>query len=189
MSQLPSVVKVVTASACFITASLAVTLSNTDLDTLAAHQANPRDTSISLQLGLEQERLGDLSQAESILLTAAHFDRQYLPAWTLANFYFRRENQPQFWAWAARASAINSNDFRPLLRLADAVTLDPDTLIAHLGDRPELLRAYLDLLIGQARFTDAQKVADHLRDHHDPSDLPRLQVVARLRTIPSPGAR
>lgn len=191
--------RMVAAAGCFSAAVFAVTHSFVDirdLENLAAQRPeqriaalteayllHPRDTSISLQLGIELERLGDGASAEAILLQAARFDHQYQPAWTLANFYFRQDDQDRFWIWATRAASI-SYDVRPLLRLAEVWAPEPQLLIHHLGNRPELLRPYLDLLLGQGRFTAAGEVAGLLRAHHDPSDLPRLNAL-RLRNIPS----
>ncbi len=186
-------VRMVAALTCCAAAVLSLVPSETDaraVDLRAAHRLSPRDTSVSLALGLELERSGDFAEAESVLLQAARFDRQYLPAWTLANFYFRRESQREFWIWAARAAAVNPNDFRPLLQLAHRWAPEPAVLLAHLRDRPELLRPYLDILIGEARMTEAQFVAERLRAHRDPADLLRLAAVEdRLRTIRSGGAR
>jgi hypothetical protein len=181
--------RIVVAIGCFAAAVLAVVQPEVDirqLDALSAqhpestialltraHRIHPRDTSVSLQLGLELERTDDL--AESILLEAARFDHQYQPAWSLANFYFRRQDRGHFWTWAARAARINNNDFRPLLRLAAVWAPEPRELVARLGDRPELLRSYLDILIGENRLPAAAEVAGFLREHNDPADLPRLR--------------
>ena len=155
-----------------------------------AHEPTVRDTHATLARALELERSGDFTRAESTLLEAARFNRQYLPAWTLANFYFRRNNPEQFWRWAARAAAINPYDFRPLLRLAGALEPHPEALLARLADRPELLRSYLDILIGEARMSEAQYVATRLRAHRDPADLPRFAALDdRLRTIRSAAPR
>jgi len=191
--------RLVAAVSCFSAAVFAVTHSFVDvrdLDNLAAqhpeqrfallaeaHLLHPRDTSIGLQLGIEFERLGDRASAEAILLQAARFDHQYQPAWTLANFYFRGEDQDQFWTWAARAASV-SYDVRPLLRLAVVWAPEPRLLIPHLGNRPELLRPYLDLLLGQGRFNAAGEIAGLLRAYQDPSDLPRLNAPS-IRNIPS----
>jgi hypothetical protein len=191
------------AAGCLIAAALAAFPPETDvreLDRLAAlaspdqriallTQARhilPRDTATALELGLELERAGQLAPAEAILTAAARLDRQYQPAWTLANFYFRSDNPDQFWIWAARASTSNHYDLRPLLRLATIWAPEPHALLARLGDHPTLLRPYLDLLIGQSRFADAQYVASLLRAHNDPADLARLEALQqRLRTIRS----
>ncbi len=196
MNRLPpavnSLLRCLAATACLGVAALAVVEPESDIRgaegvpaLLREHRLNPRDTSTSLSLGLELERSGDIARAHEILLEAARFDRQYLPAWTLANFYYRRDHPEHFWTWAARASRL-TNDPRPLLRLANRLSPQPRTIVAHLGDRPELLRHYLDLLIAESRDTDVQEVATLLRNHRDPTDLPRLQAVEeRLRTIRS----
>ena len=90
----------------------------------AAHSA-PRVASLWIDLGLSQERQGRFDQAEASLLHAAQVDKRLLPAWTLANFYFRRSNEGEFWRWANVASARVYDDFRPLLRLCDALEQDP----------------------------------------------------------------
>jgi hypothetical protein len=156
----------VAASACLTAAGLAATQPVPDV--------RPRDTSANIERALELERSGAVAQAEFILLEAARLDRQYLPAWTLTNFYFRRNAIPQFWSWAARASAL-TRDPRALLRLANAA----GTLwrSPHLGNRPEILRPYLDILVTEPRLADAQTVAALLRAHHDASDLPRFAAL------------
>lgn len=139
----------------------------------------PRYTAASLELALEWERAGDRDRAEQLLLEAARLDRRYLPAWTLANFYFRGEDRENFWLWGPRAASLCFDDFRPLLRLADAWEPDPRRFVERLGDRPELLRAYLDFLIGGRRWSDAQIVAELLAAHAVSSDQLRFEDLAR----------
>jgi hypothetical protein len=142
-----------------------------------ALQAQPRLTSARIALGLELERAGQLAAAERALLEAAHFDRQYLPAWTLANHYFRRGQSGQFWRWAARAAARTYDDFRPLIRLADRLEPDPVAALGHLGSTPRLERAYLDFLIGQGSLDRAEAVAARMLARHDPPDQPFLATL------------
>ena len=197
------------AAGCFMAAALVVAQPETDVQDLdrsatlhpeqrirILHQAlriHPRNTAASLRLGLELERSGDLGLAEQVLVEAARFDHQYLPAWTLANFYFRRKNPGPFWLWSSRAAGLTA-DLRPLLRLANVWAPEPSVLVARLGDRPELLRPYLDLLIVDGRFEHAQLVAGLLGAHHDPADLPRFDALharlpPNLRTIRSAANR
>lgn len=145
----------------------------------AAHEARPRDTSVTLELGLELERAGDLASAEQTLLEAARWDRQYQPAWTLANFYFRQDNRQAFWHWSSRAVAMAYDDYRPLLRLARAIEDDPTAIVLRLGNRPKLLRTLLDMMIGEHRMDAAQQVARRLADFHDPSDQPRFEALEK----------
>jgi len=139
---------------------------------------NPRLAIAWIQLGLDDEALGNLAEAEIELLRAARVDRQFAPAWTLANFYFRRGDAANFWPWARKAASRTFDDYRPLLRLADAIELSPSEVAMRLGGSPPLLRAYMDVLIGAGRLDAAQEIAGLLILHHDPSDAARLADLA-----------
>jgi hypothetical protein len=145
---------------------------------------SPRNTDATIEYALQRERAGDPG-AEAILQVAARFDRRYLPAWTLANYYFRSGEAQRFWLWARRAAALNPHDFRPLLRLASYWAPQPTVLLEHLGRRPALLLAYLDQLIAEGRLDDAAVVAEVLRQQGDPAVQPQLEAFAKLRNIPS----
>ncbi len=140
----------------------------------AALNLNPRLSSAWIHLGLDAEADGNLQEAEADLLRAARVDRLYLPAWTLANFYFRRGDAEKFWPWAERAAALTFDDYRPLLRLADALDISPQRIATRLGGGAPLLRAYLDLLINAHRLDAAQEVARLLATCRDPADRDRL---------------
>jgi tetratricopeptide (TPR) repeat protein len=136
-----------------------------------AAQANPRSSAVRIAFGLLEEACGHLSSAEQSLREAALMDHEYLPAWTLANFYFRRANREQFWAWADRVTALAYQDLRPLLRLADQFEPDPARMLAHFHDAPSLRPSYLNFLIGENRLDAAQQVArgmseDRANDPH-----------------------
>lgn len=136
-----------------------------------AAKIDPHSSTVWIALGLLRESQKDLPGAERSLLRAAQVDRQYLPAWTLANFYFRRANRDGFWIWADRAAALTYDDFRPLLRLADQFEPDPTRLLVHFHNTSKLLPSYLDLLIGEDRLDTAQQVAramegDRANDPH-----------------------
>lgn len=143
-----------------------------------AVRLNPRLASAWIYLGLDAEAGGDLPEAEQDLLRAARVDRQYVPAWTLANFYFRRGDAVKFWPWAARAASLTFDDYRPLLRLADALETSPQEVATRLAGGAPLLRAYLDLLIGEGRLDAAQEIAGLLARRRDPADRARLADLA-----------
>ena len=126
---------------------------------LAAHEANPRDTAISIQLGLEFERARRFQTGRTTPRQAARYDHQYQPAWTLANYYFRQNEVDSFWTWAHRAAELSYDEGKPVLRLAVTLENEPVVLMDHLGCRPVLLRTYLDILIGQGRREAARQVA------------------------------
>jgi tetratricopeptide (TPR) repeat protein len=143
-----------------------------------AVRLNPRLSSAWIHLGLDAEADGNLQDAETELLRAARVDHLYLPAWTLANFYFRRSDAPKFWLWAKQAAKLTYDDYRPLLRLADALDTSPSRVATRLGDGEPLLRAYLDLLINAHRLDAAREVAGLLAARHDPADRDRLAAFA-----------
>ena len=128
-------------------------------DLKQALETNPRLTSARIRLGLLEEQRGDFAAAEHTLLEAAHYDRQYLSAWTLANYYFRRENQNAFWHWSRAALPLDSGDPRPLLRLAALVEPDEAAMLLHLQGGEQIAYPFLDLLIGAGRLDSAQRVA------------------------------
>jgi hypothetical protein len=161
----------------------------------AALEANPRLSSTWIARGLASELEGEreggragrssgqFDAAERDLLEAARVDRQYLPAWTLANFYFRRQSlrrqsADQFWIWARRAAELTYDDFRPLLALAHAVEADPRAVIEGLGGGDPLLRADLGYLAAQGYFDDAQMVARLLVARRLVGEAPRLLELA-----------
>jgi tetratricopeptide (TPR) repeat protein len=144
----------------------------------AALSLNPRLSAAWIQLGLDAESDGNLPEAEADLLRAARIDHLYLPAWTLANFYFRRGDAAKFWPWAEHAARLTFDDYRPLLRLADALETSPLRVATLLGGGAPLLRAYLDLLINAHRLEPAQEIAGLLAACHHPADRERLAAFA-----------
>jgi tetratricopeptide (TPR) repeat protein len=152
----------------------------------AAVTLDPRLSSAWIHLGLDAEEDGNLREAETDLLRAASVDHLYVPAWTLVNFYFRRDDEPKFWPWAKRAAELTSDDYRPLLRLADALDTAPHhvatsvatSVATRLGGGAPLLRAYLDILINADRLDSAREIADELAARHDPVDHDRLAAFA-----------
>jgi tetratricopeptide (TPR) repeat protein len=139
---------------------------------------NPRLSSAWIQLGLDAEADGNLEEVETDLLRAARVDAQYLPSWALANFYFRRGDAHNFWPWAERAAQRTFDDYRPLLRLADGFNTSPPQVARRLGGGAPLLRAYLDLLIGEGYFDSAREIAALLAAYQDPADRDRLAALA-----------
>lgn len=142
-------------------------------DLRAALIVNPRFTPAWIALGLDAERDKRGDEAEFDLLEAARVDRRYLPAWTLANFYFRGGDPVAFWPWARRAARLAYDDLRPVLQLGHS--LEPDALVVldKLGGGERLMRADLDYLAGASRWDEAQQVA-RLMLANGEADRPRL---------------
>jgi hypothetical protein len=139
-----------------------VDIARTEAHLRDALRQDPRLTRARIRLGLLEEQRGDISSAERTLLQAAHYDHQYLPAWTLANFYFRREDAASFWQWSRIAIQLSPADDRPILRLASEWEPNPSALLARLEAGEQVAYPYLDLLTGAGRFDSAQKLARDL---------------------------
>ncbi len=116
-----------------------------------------------IELGLQYESEGNYRRAEELLLDAFDVDHTYLPRWSLANFYFRRDNMPAFWAWARKAAEMPADDVRPLFALCWRVEPDPEKISgAILNDNPALIRQYLDFLLAKDQLEAAAKIAPRL---------------------------
>jgi tetratricopeptide (TPR) repeat protein len=131
---------------------------------------NPRDSSAWMALGLAAEQAGDVNRASEYLLRAEKVDRQYLPAWTAANFFYRQPNDVQFWRAAVQAAAMSYDDPAPLIDLVDHREARAVAALERLGDTPRLERGYLRFLIGQSRWQEAREVAAKLASRRDPQD-------------------
>jgi hypothetical protein len=128
-----------------------------------AVQLNRYDAPSWLQLGLLSEAGDDLPGAEKALLQAASVDATFLPSWTLANFYFRRENTARFWYWARKAAQMDADDAGPLFRLAWYVSPNAGEIASRLQiSRPGLAVQFVSFLIAQGDPTAVTEAASRL---------------------------
>jgi hypothetical protein len=144
---------------------------------------NRYDAQADIELGLQYEAEGDFGRAEKLLLEAYEVDHTYLPRWTLANYYFRRDNMPVFWAWARSAAEMPADDVGPLFELCWRVSPDPEKIAgAILNEKPELIRQYLGFLLAKDQLRAVAIVAPRLVRSGEPdTDRPLLfSVVNRL---------
>jgi hypothetical protein len=153
-----------------------------DLLDTAVH-LDPYNAEADIELGLQYEAEGNLELAEKSLLAAFDVDHTYLPRWSLANYYFRRDNLPAFWTWARSAATVPSDDVGPLFELCWRVSADPAIITAAiLNDRPELIRQYVGFLLAKDQLRAVADVASRLlRFGDEGSDRPLLfSVIDRL---------
>jgi tetratricopeptide (TPR) repeat protein len=121
-------------------------------------QINPYNSEAAIDLGLRYEADGDFSRAEKLLLQAFAVDQTYAPRWSLANFYFRRDNIPLFWTWARRATEMPAEDMSGLFELCWHISTDPNTIEENIVENdPIVIRQYIDFLVGK----DQAKAALH----------------------------
>ncbi len=137
---------------------------------------NPQDARSWVDLALRREMDGDLPQAERYLLHAAETDRQYLPRWSLANFYFRNNDLERFWLWAKRAAEMLYADPTPLFRLCGEVSEDGN-LVDRLGLRnPDVRASYLNYLLARDHADLIRPVTQRLLNDGREEDVPILLV-------------
>ena len=123
---------------------------------------SPADARIWIELGLRYESLQNYSEAEKCLLHAAEVDRQYVPRWTLANYYLRHEDTANFWRWARSCAEVIPGDPVPLFRLCGRVTEDGNLMDRLALHGAELRSAYLAYLIETGKLELGARVANGL---------------------------
>ena len=112
-----------------------------DLEAIA--RLNPRLAAPRIRLGLAAEIDGNVAAAERWLLEAASVDRQFETRWTLANFYFRQD-QDAFWTWIQSALEFSYGDRKPAFDLCWLKSSDAREILERaMPDRPDVLAAYV----------------------------------------------
>ena len=136
---------------------------------------NPWDSQSWIELGLRAEAAGDLAGAERNLLRAASVDKQYLPSWSLVNYYFRRGDSEKFWLWAHEASTMAYGDQAPLFTLCWKIASDGALIEQKLDIRTAGLQAnYLAYLTNQDRVEPITRAATRLLAWNREADQPVL---------------
>ncbi len=143
-----------------------------------AVQLNPLYAKGWYDLGLRTEVAGDYGTAEQMLLRAAKYDRRFLPAWTLSNFYFRRNQPDKFWIWARQAAEMSFTDLRPLFRLAMEFTRDPGQIADRIVSAPRPQRDFLYFLTDENMLAQAQPVAERVVRNMSKDDQPIILFYA-----------
>jgi tetratricopeptide (TPR) repeat protein len=128
-----------------------------------ALRLNRYNAEAAIELGLRYEAEGDYPQAEKLLLEARSVDRTYLPRWSLANYYLRRDDMSGFWFWARQAARMPSTDLTPLFQLCWRVTPDAARIAKELlaGD-PETMRQYIGFLLHKDELLAVANLAPRL---------------------------
>jgi tetratricopeptide (TPR) repeat protein len=121
---------------------------------------NPRDAGLRIELGLQDEASGDLASAEQKLLHAASLDNTFHPRWSLANFYFRRNQRDKFLIWAKRSAEMAHGNLTPLFKLSLRMTGDSSIVLNRvIAARSEIIAPYLQFTLDENRLADAVPVA------------------------------
>ena len=129
----------------------------------AAIKLNPLDPLLWIERSVNAELAGNPAAAEAALLEAARLDHQYIPRWTLAAFYFRQQNTPQFQTWARKALEVAWGDAQPLFQMADQLGLSLDDIRRNmLPDRAPVLDAFVFECLRRKDLDEAFRTARRL---------------------------
>lgn len=156
-----------------------------------ALQLDPYDAPADIELGLYAESAGDYARAEKLMLEAFAVDHTFATRWALANFFFRRGNEPAFWAWARSAARMPSDGAGALFELCWRESPDPEKIsTAILNDNPKLIRQYIDFLLTKDQLPAAASAAQRLiRDGDPETDTPQLLATINRLVAAKDGSR
>jgi hypothetical protein len=133
------------------------------------------DSSRWIGSGLEHERLGDYKAAERDLLEAAQIDRLYQPRWTLAGFYFRRNDPDNFWRWTREALAVGRRDLGALFDLCWKMPAGSDKIwTIAMPQSKATWDEYLYYLTSTGKWPAAAAAAERISLVAETSDKPLL---------------
>lgn len=132
-----------------------------------ALRLNPLDTRSRIELATEVEATGGVQEAEQLLREAARLDKQYAPAWALANHYLRTGATSAFWHWARRAAEMAPENLSGLFELCFHATEDPRVVYEHVVQDTRLVSRYIAFLVQQGR---SESVADLIATIRGPLD-------------------
>jgi tetratricopeptide (TPR) repeat protein len=137
---------------------------------------NPWDARSWIELGLSAEAEGDSTTSIQYLRRAAEVDKEFLPRWTLANYYFRHDDVARFWSWTKQAAAMVYGDALPMFRLCGKVE-ENGKLIDRLEIRnPDVRAGYLSYLLDQNRVDLIGPVVNRLLEENREADVPLLST-------------
>ena len=126
-----------------------------------AFRLNRWDTDSRVRVAALLEAQGKFDEAERGLLEATQFDRMFLPRWSLANFYFRRQRMPEFWKWMRASVEMSFGDRTPIFDLAWAS--GETDLAGRLGlQKDEVALGYLWWGLGKVPAAEVKTAALHV---------------------------
>jgi tetratricopeptide (TPR) repeat protein len=145
-----------------------------------AARLNPLSSAPRIRLGLSAETRTDYSTAEKWLREAADVDHQFEPRWTLANFYFRRENRDAFWKWMRAALEVSYGDRTLAFDLCWRMTSNAEEVLTKaIPERHEVLAAYVYYIMDRHPEA-AGPAALKLAQLHDRVDVAELATACDL---------
>lgn len=128
-------------------------------DWAGAVARNPYDSASWIRHGLDAESRGDFGAAQRSLLRAADADRLFQPSWTLANYYFRRQDPERFWFWARAAAGRSPQTPAALYRLCRERAAWGEIYRRVVNGQPRLLAGFLFWALPRADLAGLQSIS------------------------------
>jgi hypothetical protein len=128
-----------------------------------ATRLDPLNSSYWIQRGIQAEFGGDPKSAERFYLKASQVSRLFGPRIALANYYFRQDDEEQFWKWVKAAFEISYGDLSGTFALCWQVTPDAKVILDRaLPKDPGILSQFLEFALANGGVDTARPVADAL---------------------------
>jgi tetratricopeptide (TPR) repeat protein len=125
-----------------------------------ATMADPLNARLFIDLGLECERAGDYDSARRYLIEGTRLSHEFLARWTLANYYFRRDDTPDFLAWMHSALEVGAPDLRPAFRLLWSSGIAPEKIASIIPEDKNALLAWLAWCVEEGRLDAARHASE-----------------------------
>ncbi len=155
---------------------------NPDDELAAATRISPWESRFWIRRAFRAEVEQKLSDSERFLRQAVQVDTGFTPRAALANYYFRRQNLPEFWKAARAALQTAYTDRRAIFRLCFTVNDNVPAVRALLppGHRP--LVELLSFLVDAGRIEQADDIARAVGAEAEPEDLNLLLAYVEQQT-------
>lgn len=128
-----------------------------------AVRLDPFDARSWIQLGLTTEmQQHDAPTAELDYLSAARVNHMFLPRWTLTNFYFRRQREPEFFHWAKATLEITPYSPDPVFAQMWLMRPNADRIAKAIPESPRILLLYAAFLSNANHATDLPPIVQRL---------------------------
>ncbi len=146
-----------------------------------ALELNPYDSSLLTQAALAYETSADPARAERTYLEAARLSQTWLPRWSLANYYYRRNRPRDVAKWARLALERGHGDRFPLFSLCRSAGFAYPELL-----RGVLPQGHIPSIQSFMAFLRSQPGSDEVFDTLTAAGM-QLQELASPGPPPNPG--
>jgi hypothetical protein len=148
--------------------------SSPDVELETANRLSPYESRYWIRRAFRAEVEQKYDKSERLLMEARRVDRGFDPRWALMNYYFRRNNLPDFWKSAKGALEMSYGDLDPLFRLCLDANPDPSFTAQMLPPRRTVLLAFFTYLLGHNLMESTGPIAARLASSANTDDVPLL---------------